>query len=417
MKRIERRTNFYTLWSKTLTIAIFLYLSLSQSVQAEERIWVDTSHWETRTYWVEEGHYETRVGRRWVDDSHYETRVREEPYTYYVWVKSGYWRTYVYDQWVDTSHWETRTEYWWYWTAWESVSRWHPRYPTSPPYYSLNRSGPRGYFTYREGNAEYKARDLTYAYKPHGFTRGFAVFVHDYRVRYYKRYTYTYRVWVRSGYWKTHTVREWVDTSHWEPRQGMRKVTYRELVRGGHWENYSYKVWVDTSHYETRQVWVESGYWISPLHATVIVKKDPPYVFTKWHKRSNGQPADMRLEISWTVNNSSLSPGEPPKKIDRLKIYQDVNRYKGMGTQRVVIFEGKVPASETGTLSRTVQFEHAGDATSTVHIFLYAQDGSAGQVQFANPINGFTSINVRPEETDLPADRWLGGQSVFNFSF
>ncbi|MBT9167169.1 hypothetical protein [Candidatus Hakubella thermalkaliphila] len=88
-----------------------------------------------------------------------------------------------------------------------------------------------------------------------------------------------------------------------------------------------------------------------------------------------------------------------------------------MGTKRVVIFDGSVPASERGSLSRTVEFEHAGDATSTVHIFLYAQDGSSGHVEFANPINGFTSINVRPEETDLPADRWLGGQSLFNFSF
>jgi len=123
MKRTEWKRNWRTLWFKSLAFAVLIYLSLSQSVQAEERIWVDTSHWETQTYWVEEGHWETRVGRRWVDGSHYETRVREEPYTYYVWVKSGYWRTYVYDQWVDTSHWEIRTGYWWYWTAWQSVSR------------------------------------------------------------------------------------------------------------------------------------------------------------------------------------------------------------------------------------------------------------------------------------------------------
>ncbi|MBE3578990.1 MAG: hypothetical protein IMW83_03830 [Caldanaerobacter subterraneus] len=66
-----------------------------------EKVWVDTSHWETRTVqvWVKDGYWKDV----WVDTSHYEYRQ--------VWVQSGYWApvnatvtvskspTYVYTKW------------------------------------------------------------------------------------------------------------------------------------------------------------------------------------------------------------------------------------------------------------------------------------------------------------------------------
>ena len=76
------------------------YINTSHWENRSTTIFVDTSHWEQKeksvwvdtSRWVTEGHYETKTGLHWVDTS----------YT----VNQGYWQYYTSYNWIDTGHFE-----------------------------------------------------------------------------------------------------------------------------------------------------------------------------------------------------------------------------------------------------------------------------------------------------------------------
>jgi hypothetical protein len=223
----------------------------------------------------------------------------------------------------------------------------------------------------------------------------------------------SHNVWVSSGYWAS----KWVDTSHWETVTNKRWVDTSYTVTQGYWEYYTEKVWVDTSHYEYKAVWVEDGFYTSPLHGEVIVEKSPRYIFTRWHKNQNNEECSMELNVSWKVDNSNLSEGEEEKEIVRIYIYQDICRFNNKGIEKVTIFNGNVTPSVEGSINTITKFDYSGNEESILHIYLYAQNGESAHIYFSNPINGFRSINLMSEGSNSDANTWLGGNNYGKFEF
>ncbi|MFZ3085668.1 MAG: hypothetical protein WA097_03360, partial [Candidatus Hydromicrobium sp.] len=182
-----------------------------------------------------------------------------------------------------------------------------------------------------------------------------------------------------------------------------------ELVDTSHWETSGY--WKD------KDVWVEDGFYTSPLHGEVIVEKSPRYIFTRWHKDQNNEECSMELNVSWKVDNSNLSEGEEEKEIVRIYIYQDICRFNNKGVEKVTIFNGNVTPSVEGNISTITKFDYSGTEESILHIYLYAQNGESAHIYFSNPINGFRSINLMSEGSNSDANTWLGGNNYVKFEF
>ena len=179
------------------------------------------------------------------------------------------------------------------------------------------------------------------------------------------------------------------DTSHWETRTGKYWVDTSYRVTAGYWEDYYEKEWVDTSRYESENFWVKDGFYEEPIHGKVTVRKDPQYVFTRWHKDNSGNECGMNLRVDWEVDTAGLLPGQVPKKIISANIFQDVTRYKNKGIDKVVIYNGNVSPASTGFISTFTLFNFAGNEDSILHIFLHAEGGQVIHVYFSNPSQWF----------------------------
>ncbi|MDD3819098.1 MAG: hypothetical protein PHG41_04635, partial [Actinomycetota bacterium] len=193
-----------------------------------------------------------------------------------------------------------------------------------------------------------------------------------------------------------------------------KKVAYKKWVEEGHWEDYAESVWANEDDYDYEH---EHKHVDSSLHGELVVKKDPEYVFTKWHKDEYNNECGMNLSISWKVDNSNLTEGEEEKKIVRLYIYEDVCRFDDKGIEKVIIFDGNVSPATEGNIDTVTKFEYSGSKESLLHIYLFDQDGESVHVYFSNPINGFRSINLMSEGSGTDANAWLGGISYEKFEF
>jgi len=352
------------------------------------KVWVDTSHYETRQKWVTSGYWDTRrvwvpeqghYERYWVDTSHWETRQR--------WVPSGYYKTER--VWVDTSHYEDRkvwvdTSHYEYRKVWVSSGYWKTEAVWVPAkgHYETRYVGGWGYGDWKAGGSfqtvwvvdipahwEYRK---TWVDTSHYETQ--KVWVNS---GYYK----TEKVWVNSGYWDTRQV--WVDTSHYE--------TYQEWVTSGYWAQRwvvdvpghyeTRQVWVDTSHYETYQEWVQSGYW-DEVHGSITISKTPQYVFTNKHTRSDGTPCDMTLNISYNLN----------KKVTNIRAIHVINRYQDKGVMYVEPYSAvKNVGGTSGSAVLKFQYDKPGDENSTMYVYFDLEGGGSLEVRMNIPVNGIYS--------------------------
>ncbi len=405
----------YRLLILFLFVLISVTLLLPSNIYSEsQKVWVDTSHWEIKKNKVEDGYWQTTPKRRWVDTSYTITQGYWENYTDRVWVSSGYYEYYNKTVWVDASHWETR---------YRDVDKWVSTNLTIyvgtdsygwSVYSGFAKKQPNIYTIIYKGN-KYHANKWIIDYRP---VYGGQVYAIKYKC--YEKLTRvkeSYKAWIKSGYWQTVKVSYWVDTSHWKTVTGRKWVDTSYTVTQGYWENYTEKEWIDTSYYEYEMVWIEDGFYTTPLHGVLIVEKNPKYVFTRWHKDNDGDECGMELNISWKVDNSNLSVGEEEKKIARLYVYEDIYRFNNNGVQRVIIFDGDVAPASEGGIDTLTKFEYSGSKESMLHIYLFAQNGESAHINFSNPVNGFRSINVKQEGSDLNASKWLGGISYEEFEF
>ncbi|MBN2073256.1 MAG: hypothetical protein JW770_04860 [Actinobacteria bacterium] len=393
--------------------SIFCGSWLKADITGDEKIWIDTSHWENKKVWVEDGYYKDVHKKKWMDTSYTVNQGYWKTENYREWVESHKTVPYTAKKWVDTSHWEYR---------YRNVKKWVPVnltiYVETSSYgwsvYSFAAKS-KGKVTISYKGNRYHARKWVIDYKPVYGGRVYAV-----KYECYEKETSVkerYKVWVDSGYWQSYEAYKTVDTSHWET--GTRKVwvdtSYK--VESGYWDYCTEKEWVDTSHNEFVAVWVEDGFYSSPLHGELTVEKSPGYIFTKWHEDADGNECQMFLNISWKVDNSMLLPDEEEKVITGLYVYEDVFRYKNMGTEKVVIFESSVEPSEEGSISSTIKFDHSGNEDSILHIYLFAEGGEKAHVYFSNPVNGFRSVNLSPAGSSSDANKWLGGNSTGKVEF
>jgi hypothetical protein len=446
---------------KFIFIVVVLFFAIeffttSKIFAEEEKIWIDTSHWEIQNSFIPDGYWKSSINKKWIDTSYI--------------VNNGYWSNDSYQVWIDTSHWQNSG----YWTT-ENYNAWVNSGHNSVNTYNIFVSS--GYTSYAWVNSGYWN---TYAYNvwvSSGYFReekyGYWKIVEEYGWSINRQYpvigsaghaqwvTYSVYRWVDTSHYETRYSASWVDTSHWESsyhdtshweqrqrtywvdtshwemrqrsvwkdkssylseghwetRQGSHWVNTSYTVSQGHWENYTTYTWVDTSYTEASKTWITSGYFADPMHGKVIVEKSPKYIFTKWHKDSSGKEACMTLKITWKVDNSLISIEEDKRKINRVYIYEDVARYNDNGIDKVIIYDGNVTSAEEGSQDVEVKFDYAGSEDSLLHVYLYAENGEVGHISFINPINGFRSINIDQGGTETNPDVWLGGivYEIFEF--
>lgn len=352
------------------------------------KVWIDTSHYETRQVWVQSGYWD----KQWVDTSHWETRTEQ------VWVESGYYK----DVWVVDvpGHYETVTKQVWVPPVYETRTRTEYTTRTARDWGTANaiiNSMQRQGWTYNGAidNPIYNGDKLIRVDIVLSFSR-----------------TVTYQVKVKDGYYKTvteqvwvpeqgHWEKQWVDTSHWETR------TTPVWVQDGYWQD----VWVDTSHYETQQVWVQSGYW-SSANATVTVTKSPTYIFTKWHVDENKIPSSMTVTI--TVSNAKIAGYSA--SVTSIQAYHVINRYEGKGTETIYPVSSNVSGS-TGIFK--FEYPHAGDKNSMLN-FIVTITNSKGtanvRIYAPVPVNGFQTTGLVVDKDVTPKfDRSILDSETISF--
>jgi len=416
LKKILKLKLFLAIFVLTVFLfpgELFSEIWLKVDIPEEEQTWIDTSHWENRPVWVETGYCKDTLRREWVDNSYTVNRGYWGTESYNVWVTSGYRHYYTASRWINTSHWES---------LWRNVKTWVSAnltiYVRCSSYgwsvYSFASSRKRDCIINYKGN-RYKAHKWVIDYRPARGGRVYAVRYRCYRKEVaVRRY---YNVWVTSGYRQYYTASRWIDTSHRERRTRKIWVDTSYTVSQGYWNEHVDRIWVDTSHFENRAVWVEDGYYTSPISGEVTVEKNPGYIFTKWHQDYNGEECSMDLKVKWKLDNSKLLPGEDEKKISYIYIYEEVCRYKSRGIEKVTIFKGNIPPSSEGNLNTVTKFEHSGSEGSMLHIYLYGENGESAHIYFYNPINGYRSINIGLVGSSSDANTWLGGNSYGTIQF
>jgi len=421
-----RKINLSSFLISIALIFIFSFLPavflIPQKIEAEswlmvdenhDKVWVDTSHWEKKQVFVKSGYFKDNIKKRWVDSSYVVYDGYWETGSYRVWINSSSVQSYAAYRYIDTSHYVTEYYY-------------------SEVYKPVN-------FTVIKGTDSYGWSVYSFAAKAKGMqqvtyngSRYLAnVYVIDYRPArggsiQAVKYVFLYKaamelrsrkVWISSGYWQAYTAYRQVDTSHWETRTERHWVDTSYKVERGYWEEYSESQWVDTSHYEYSNIFVSSGYRSEPVHGKITVEKSPEYVFTRWHKGDDGENCGMELKISWEIDNSGLLPEQDPQRIKKVYVYQDTERFKGLGSERTCLYDNTISPVESGSVSIFSEFDYAGNEESLCHIYLFTEEGQSVHAFFSNPVNGFISININYDGTSRDADCWLGGnsfgQSVF----
>ena len=387
---------------------------LKVDIPEDEQVWIDASHWASKKVWITDGYYKEILKKEWVGTSYTVNQGYWKTEEYRVWVNSSTLVPYTAYRWINTSRWERRYRY---------VSKWVPVnftiYVGTSSYgwnvYSFaSRRKQDCIIKYK--NNRYKARKWVIDYRPvYGgrvYARKYLCYRKEVRVR------ESYNVMVSSGYWQSYTAYRTVDTSHWKTR--TRRVwvdTSYTIPLSGYWRYYTEKEWVDTSHYEYRTVWIEDGYYTSPLHGEVTVEKNPKFIFTKWHKDKNNEECNMKLDLSWKIDNSGLPEGEEERKIVRIYIYEDIYRFNDEGIEKVIIFNDNISSSTKGSINTITRFDYSGSEDSILHIYLYTQSGESAHIYFSNPINGFRSINLNSQGSSSDANKWLGGNDYGKIEF
>ena len=342
---------------------------------------------------------------------------------YRVWVEAKVTVPYTYMRWIDTSHWETRYRYV---DALIPVS-FTVIYGTDSYGWSVYSfaSRPAGMQQVYYMGSKYLAEKWVIDYRPY---RGGSIYAVKYRFMYrFGTQKQSYNVWVSSGYWQSVTAYRIVDNSRWETRTGKYWVDTSYRVESGYWESYVEKEWVDTGHFEYRDEWVTEGHFEEPLHGTIRVVKEPKYIFTRWHKNTDGDQCGMDLKIEWDIYDDETTeaggsvnePGNGPEEVNicRVYIFEDVKRYADKGIDKVVIYNGEVDRGPQGSLETFSTFDFAGDEESILNIFLYAEDGRSVHAYFSNPINGYRSINLDYSGTQNDPAGWSGGNNKGEVEF
>ena len=378
-----------------------------------QKVWIDTSHWENKKLWVQDGYYRDIEKREWIDTTQTVSQGYWRTEEYRVWVESSDRVPYIAYRWISTSHWEQRYRY---------VTTWVPVnltiYVGTTSYgwgvYSF-ASKPKGKVTITYKGKKYRAYKDVIDYRPSYGGRVYAIKYYCYRVEAQVRQYYY--VWVSSGFYQPYVAYRTVNTSHWETRTRQVWVDTSYEVQSGYWHYYTEHEWVDTSHFEYQTIWVEDGFYSSPLHGELVIEKSPRYIFTKWHENENGEECHMDLKLNWVVDNSGLLAGEEEKEIVRVYVYQDVVRFKNRGTEKVDIIDVNIAPSKEGSIETEVYYDHAGSEESMVHVYLYARNGESAHIYFNNPVNGYRSINLGSDGSDSDAVSWLGGQYFGKIEF
>jgi hypothetical protein len=417
--RYVKKTNFYFFLISLVIILVFSFsipfFLVPQKIGAEswlvvgkadeEKIWVDTSHWEKKQILVKSGYYKEIPSKRWIDTSYTVSQGHWETGQHKVWVTSSEYVPYTAYRYVDTSHYET--EYY-YVDVYKPVNftaiKGTDSYGWSVYSFAAKTKGMQQ-VTYN--GSKYLAVVYVINYKP---ARGGQIYAEKY-VFLYKivKELHSKKVLVKTGYWQPYTDYKKTDTSHWETKYDRYWIDTSYKVDTGYWEDYTGKQWIDTSHYEYMNVLIKSGYYSEPLHGKIKVEKSPKYVFTRWHKNEDGESCGMDLKIIWELDNGDLEEGSEPEKISEIRVYQNTVRYKDNGTDKKDLFSEKIKPADAGSVSFFSEFDFAGDWNSVCHIYLFAEDGKSVHAYFANPINGFGSINIKYEGTAKNADIWSGG--------
>jgi len=143
-------------------------------------------------------------------------------------------------------------------------------------------------------------------------------------------------------------------------------------------------------------------------HGTVSVSKTPTYVFTAWHRRPNGELADMKVDVSWSnfrkvIRYSDGTTSTVPVSVTKVEAYHVIERYDDKGQMYVwpVGTLGPVTLGSSGHIKQMWQYERAGKPGSMVYYLLRLDTGDTVEVTFEVPVNGFSTMSINPDEPEM----------------
>lgn len=139
------------------------------------------------------------------------------------------------------------------------------------------------------------------------------------------------------------------------------------------------------------------------LAGELSINKTPSYIFTKWHKDENGNPAKMDINLRWTnlrlltLRGDGTVLNNEPIKIIRVESEHILNRYTDTALtangEKISDALSNVTAG-SGTYRASYQYSKAGDENSPFIFRLYYITG--GEEHYATvriniPVNGIVS--------------------------
>jgi murein DD-endopeptidase MepM/ murein hydrolase activator NlpD len=135
----------------------------------------------------------------------------------------------------------------------------------------------------------------------------------------------------------------------------------------------------------------------------VSIHKTPTYIYTKWHKDEDGNPAKMDISLTWndlkllTLQGDGTVLNEEPITVTRVESEHILNRYTEIpSTANGELVSENLPAvgAGSGTYQATYQYEKAGDENSPfIFRLYYTVNGEERHVTIRVniPVNGMTT--------------------------
>lgn len=160
-----------------------------------------------------------------------------------------------------------------------------------------------------------------------------------------------------------------------------------------------------------------------PTYGNVFLKKEPNFVFTKWHKYDDDTNCQMALDFSWTADNETVLKDNfffdiryQEAGYELYPLYPE-NPYNTIGEELSVLGENVIYHEFDSSYARyQIEFEHAGTDDSFFYAQLVTKEGNILDIIAHCPVNGFFGIQVSTpvigvDEIFKPSLKSIGGIS------
>lgn len=151
------------------------------------------------------------------------------------------------------------------------------------------------------------------------------------------------------------------------------------------------------------------------VHGKITVTQTPNFVFTKWHRDQNGNPASMTITIKWEdirigsifETPTGLSEVTAPAYVTNVVAFHNIHRYtnKPIESNNWVTEHPVESNVDLANQQATFKFQYrkAGREDSTVYFKLYLNGSDKYILIYCNvPVNGYNPSLFREAKTNKP---------------